>query len=310
MHRPLVSVVIPCFRQGHFLAGAVDSALNQSHPAVEVIVVNDGSDDQTDEVARRYGERINYIFQENRGLARARNTGAAAATGKYLLFLDADDLLHPSAVEWLVEAAGGRDDVLCATGHRAFTGDPGASTGRDVLPPRVASPSGQLLSTCFGPPHAFLSSRAKVAALGGFDPAPAGCEDYDLWVRLVLAGCEVVPVFRVAAYYRRHPASMSTCPQLMGTGCARVLRRVLDVVRKSPEAIRALGRDPRELRKDVRRRIGRELFDAGYASRQMGRYWPALYFYLASLRWGRFTAFTGICKLLPHWLVLQLRRAS
>jgi hypothetical protein len=147
-------------------------------------------------------------------------------------------------------------------------------------------------------------------AVGGFDPTPAGCEDYDLWVRLVFAGCEVVPVFRVAAYYRRHTGSMSTCAQRMGTGYARVLRRVLDVARKSPETIRALGRDPRELRKAVRRQIGRELFDAGYASREKGQYWAALYFYLASLRWGELAAFTGICKLPPHWLVRSPRRAG
>jgi glycosyltransferase involved in cell wall biosynthesis len=305
MGSPLVSVVIPCFRQGRFLAGAVESALAQSYPSVEVIVVNDGSDDDTEEVAGRYGDRIRYVYQTNRGLAGARNAGLAQARGEYLLFLDSDDLLHPEAVAWLVGAAGGRDDVLCSAGYRRFADGQGPATGTDVLPPRAASPGGQLLSMCFGPPHSFLSPRAKVAALGGFDAGPAGCEDYDLWVRLVLAGCEVAPVFRVAAYYRQHPASMSTSGQLMGTGCAAVLRRVLAVAEQSPATIAALGRDPDELRRDVRRRIGRELFDAGYASCQKGRLRAALYFYLASLRWGRLAALGGIGKLLPY----QLRRA-
>src|SRR5262245_7190181 len=127
---PVVSIVIPCFRQGHLLAGAIDSALAQTWKAVEVVVVNDGSDDQTDEVARGYGGRIQYLSQPNRGLAGARNTGLAASTGKYVLFLDADDLLHPQAVEWAVEVLGGREDVVSVSGHRTFVTDPHRDPGK------------------------------------------------------------------------------------------------------------------------------------------------------------------------------------
>ena len=98
---PLVSVVIPCYNQAHFLAEAVQSALDQDYPAVEVIVVNDGSPDNTREVATQFGDRIVYIEQENRGLSAARNAGIRAARGEYIAFLDSDDIYLPRALTTL-----------------------------------------------------------------------------------------------------------------------------------------------------------------------------------------------------------------
>ena len=91
----LVSVVIPCYNQAHFLAQAVQSALDQDYLAVEVIVVNDGSPDNTREVATQFGDRIVYIEQENRGLSAARNAGIRAARGEYIALLDSDDVCLP-----------------------------------------------------------------------------------------------------------------------------------------------------------------------------------------------------------------------
>ncbi|MBO4300125.1 MAG: glycosyltransferase [Desulfovibrio sp.] len=94
---PLISVIIPCYNYARYLPIAVESALSQQSSAlnVEVIVVDDGSTDDTPRVAQQYGHRIRYMFQENQGLSSARNTGMRAAHGDFLLFLDADDLLSP-----------------------------------------------------------------------------------------------------------------------------------------------------------------------------------------------------------------------
>src|SRR5437667_615802 len=90
---PLVSVIIPAYNRGHFLALAIESALGQTYPKVEVIVVNDGSTDRmTRETAERYAGRIIYIEQENAGVAAARNAGIAAAAGEYFALLDSDDV--------------------------------------------------------------------------------------------------------------------------------------------------------------------------------------------------------------------------
>src|SRR5688500_9583140 len=104
MTKALVSVVIPAYNYGHFVTEAVASALNQTHPHVEVIVVDDGSTDGTADILKPFGSRIRYIYQPNRGLSAARNTGIRAARGEWVAFLDADDLWHPSKTETQLSA--------------------------------------------------------------------------------------------------------------------------------------------------------------------------------------------------------------
>lgn len=96
---PLVSIIIPCYNYGRYLPEAIDSALAQTYQPVEIIVVDDGSTDNTAAAAKGYGEKIRYIYRQNGHLSAARNTGAEAAKGDYVMFLDADDLLDPQYVE-------------------------------------------------------------------------------------------------------------------------------------------------------------------------------------------------------------------
>ncbi len=117
---PLVSIIIPCYRQAQYLKEAIDSALAQTCAAIEIIVVNDGSDDDTEGVAKRYGTRIQYIYRANGGLPAARNTGIARARGTYLKFLDADDSLHPEQIAWQVAALAGRTDCVSMTTVRLY----------------------------------------------------------------------------------------------------------------------------------------------------------------------------------------------
>jgi glycosyltransferase involved in cell wall biosynthesis len=90
-----VSVIIPTYNQARFVASAVESALAQTYPDVEIIVVDDGSTDDPRAALAPYRARIHYIRQENKGLSGARNTGFLASHGDYVLFLDSDDLIHP-----------------------------------------------------------------------------------------------------------------------------------------------------------------------------------------------------------------------
>ena len=87
----LISVVIPTYNHAHYLVDAVNSALAQSYPYVEILVGDDGSTDNTAEIMQRYGNQVRYIRQENRGLSGARNSGILAAQGEYIALLDADD---------------------------------------------------------------------------------------------------------------------------------------------------------------------------------------------------------------------------
>ena len=105
MHQPLVhsnhdlvSVVIPAYNSGDFLPIAIESVIAQTHLAVEIIVVDDGSTDDTKVVCANY-LAVKYIYQPNQGAASARNTGISASRGDYLIFLDSDDYLFPEAIE-------------------------------------------------------------------------------------------------------------------------------------------------------------------------------------------------------------------
>ncbi|MEO6860501.1 MAG: glycosyltransferase family A protein, partial [Microcoleus sp.] len=93
-----VSVVIPSYNSTQFLPEAIESVLEQSYPPFEVIVVDDGSTDETKEVCDRY-PTVKYVYQNNQGVAAARNTGLRVSTGEYILFLDSDDCLLPEAIE-------------------------------------------------------------------------------------------------------------------------------------------------------------------------------------------------------------------
>jgi glycosyltransferase involved in cell wall biosynthesis len=307
MARPLVSIVIPCYRQGCFLAVAVQSALGQVRVPVEVIVVNDGSDDDTESVAERFGDRIRYWRQPNRGLSAARNRGLALARGTYVLCLDADDVLDPRAAGWLVAAAAGREDVLCVMGYTCFDErQPSGSGHPGVLPPRDGRLERRLLTGNLGPPHAYLCGRRMLLASGGFDETLRwrGCEDWQAWITLVLAGATVVPVHQVGAHYRRHRDSMSGNAVEMALARAEVLHRTLRCLR------RGLGGGAggaEALRAEVRKNLARAHLDAAYWLRERGEYGAALASCVRGL--GSLEAapdaVVRACKLAPH----ALRRA-
>lgn len=250
-----VSVIIPCYRQAHFLAETLDSVLAQSHPAIQPIVVNDGSDDDTGPVANRYGDKIHYLEQSNQGLSAARNAGIHAAEGKYLLFLDADDLLHPDAVAWQLEAMAGREDRLGMMGHRLFQENPYKDGLREFIPDPDLTFYPIFIHECQGTPHCFFSSRRQVLAVGKFAPLLAmGCEDWDLWLRLVHDGAELVPVPHAGAYYRRYPGAMSTNRLRMLESRTQVLLRLHQRMVASPTLLSQWGVELLKAEHRVRRR--------------------------------------------------------
>ena len=301
---PLVSIVIPCYRQGHFLGLAIESALAQTCASPEIIVVDDGSDDCTGAVAQAFGSKVRYLRHANAGPAAARNYGISQARGKYLVFLDADDILHPRGIEELLAGAQEREEVLGVMGVRQFDNDKDLSRGTDHLPPRSASLVRCLLRENFNPPVAFLCSRKMVLAVGGFDRSLRvdACEDWDLWLRLVFAGALIVPVYKIGAYYRQHPGSHSRNYLRMAQSRSEVKRRSLLALRQAPEFVRAHKIDMRAISKTLKRDIAENHMDAAYQLRQEGRCLAAFRQYYRSIREGQCTckAVIGMCKIVPH----------
>ncbi len=219
---PRVSVVIPCYKQAHFLRDSVGSALGQlgeevdGEGGIEVIVVDDGSPDGTGAVAGEFGDRVRYVRTENRGLAKARNTGLAMATGAWVVFLDADDMLGPGQVRGLLAALSRADEgvVGAGCGWTAMDGD--GALGEVNPGPGFGETADDAFHALFPlnlvPPVCYLFRTAAVREAGGFgeDPRLYGHEDWELLLRLTSKGGRLKGVEGVTAWYRVMAGSMST----------------------------------------------------------------------------------------------------
>jgi glycosyltransferase involved in cell wall biosynthesis len=214
----LVSIIIPCYNQGRYLSAAIDSVLGQTHKNIEVIVVDDGSTDDTSQVAARYAaeSRIRYVRQENRGPSAARNAGVAISKGEYVNFLDADDTLLPEKLERQLDILQA-DPALALVYCDIFYID---ENGVDI-PEKSATSiaqsrrilSGDIFDSLFiggyFPPHTPLLRFDAYKQSGGFDQDLRGCCDWDLWLRIAANGNRAYYLNEKLAAYRMHGANMS-----------------------------------------------------------------------------------------------------
>jgi|CXWL01.1.fsa_nt_gi glycosyltransferase involved in cell wall biosynthesis len=216
---PLVSVVIPTYNGERFLAQTLQCVLAQTHPAVEIIVVDDGSTDGSLDLARQVAPQAVQIVQANAGVSTARNRGLAAAHGRYVIFLDQDDIWHPLQLErqvaWLkLHPECGA--VVCPY-HHWYADDGGYPEPQGVWPADpglLVDPefSGwvyhQFLFDCWALTSGTLMRREAVEVCGGFDTSLPFSEDWDLWLRLSLRAPFALlrwpPVL-----YRQHPVQGS-----------------------------------------------------------------------------------------------------
>jgi hypothetical protein len=222
----LVSVVIPCYNQAHFLGEAIESVLAQTYPHLEIVVVDDGSPDNTKEVATRY-PAVRYVRQENQGLAAARNTGLRHSSGDYLIFLDADDRLLLGAVTAGLEHLHAHPECAFAFGKWRPIAVDGLPLPKLPLAPIEVTGDAyvSLLQRNHIEMHATVVYRKAVFELvGGFDPSVNPCADYDLYLRIARQ-YPVCSHGAVVAEYRRHGSNMTNDPALMLQSAVTVLRR-------------------------------------------------------------------------------------
>jgi len=210
----LVSVVIPCYNQAHFLGEAIESVLAQSYPNFEIIVVDDGSPDDTAEVAARYPE-VRLVRQENQGLSAARNAGLARSEGEYVVFLDADDRLLPEALEVGVGYLNVRPECAFVSGHfRVIAVDGSPLPTREQRYVEKDHYLALLRHYYIGPPVVVMYRRAVFESVGGFDTSVGPAADLDISLRIARrfpVGC----YRKVVAEYRQHGTNMSGNPAKM-----------------------------------------------------------------------------------------------
>jgi glycosyltransferase involved in cell wall biosynthesis len=265
---PRVSVVIPAYNAAAFVREAVDTALAQTHPDTEVIVVDDSSTDETPAILAAYGDRIRVHRQPNTGVGGARNTGMRLATGDWVAFLDADDVWAPRKIEAQLHAAGNSEWVYTNRFNFGARGalpdvqsDVTLMTDGDVFVPL-------LLRGNFITVSSVMMRTRLLLELGGFVHQNGGCEDWDLWLRTASRGHQVGYAAEPLVGYRFTATSMSANHRAMAPARHEVVARALATERG------------RSLPWSLRRRIWAETYRTnGWDAARSGARWDALAHY-------------------------------
>lgn len=268
---PLVSVVIPCFNTGRFLAEAIESVFAQTWREHEVIVVDDGSTDDSARIAAAYTD-VRLVRQANAGVSAARNRGLAECRGEHLVFLDADDRLLPGALRLGVDVSATRPECAFVHGFsRTIERDGTPLPGR--VEPRSDSTYLTLLEgQGLVPPASAMFRRSAVEAVGGFDPRVSVVEDHDLYLRVARR----FPFFchnEVVCEYRVHDQNASL------QSATRTLLKVLEVIdrhEREADGDRAVLAACRRGRRHWRRIFGPSMPHEVARHLRRGRVWAGL----------------------------------
>lgn len=207
---PIVTVVVPAKDDGRFLRPCLRSIREQSFASFECVIVDDGSSDDTLQIAKEFAERderFSVIAHETcRGPSTARNTGLANSSAAFVTFLDADDFLYPHSIERRVEALlQTNPDMVAGT---FCDWQPTAQNEGPKPPERAPASRGKIVGFAGGPECPFIVTaplvrREILESVGGFDEARQTAEDFDLWVRVLRAGFTFVYVPIIGVAYRQ-----------------------------------------------------------------------------------------------------------
>jgi glycosyltransferase involved in cell wall biosynthesis len=182
--KPAVSVIIPTYNRGWVLREAVDSVLAQDFEDFELIVVDDGSTDNTRQILETYNDDIIVLFQENRGVSAARNQGIARSCAPLVAFLDSDDLWKPQKLRRQIDFFGANPEALiCQTEEIWIRNGVRVNPGKrhQKFSGMIFEPS---LALCLVSPSAVMVRKKLFDIVGLFDERLPACEDYDLWLRV------------------------------------------------------------------------------------------------------------------------------
>jgi glycosyltransferase involved in cell wall biosynthesis len=277
-----VSVVIPAYNSGRFIADAIESVLAQKRSDLELLVVDDGSTDDTPQVVGRYGTAVTLIRQTNAGAAVARNTAMRAARGRYVAFLDADDVWLAGKIDAQIAHLEAHPECsLCCTRWDLLHPDASGSYRIDPTPPArdLAAYStltyADLLLDCHVWTSTVVVRRDLVRQTGGFDPVLRRGQDYDYWLR----ASRYTPIHRLDA---------SLALYRMGSGHGKKFADQnweLAVIRKALAQWGVSGPDGGALSpRQVRRRLWQLHFNFGHGQLNVGRTGPAREAFLGALR--------------------------
>ena len=281
-NRELASVIIPCYNQAHFLSEAIVSVFSQRHREYEVIVVDDGSSDDTWYTATTF-DRVRCLRQENRGVASARNAGLAASNGSYIVFLDADDRLLPNALSVGIESLKSSPECAFSYGHIIPISTDGSSL---TIPNQAAVRANHYLELLrhnyVWTTGAVVYRRDILEAVCGFNESTSGSADFDLNARITRR-FPIVCSDESVLEYRQHVQSMSRDYALMLRNAITVRRAQRRFVKGKRTFETALRTGIRAVQEDYGERlievVGRNLRERDWREAAAGlqilvRYYP------------------------------------
>lgn len=191
-NNPKVSVIIPTYNRAHPVGRAIESVLNQTYQDFELIVVDDGSTDNTEEIIKEFQLKDNRIIylkhDENKGGSAARNTGIKASKGEYIAFLDSDDEWLPEKLEIEIRILNDdRNLIICSTGYTFINEKNGVIIGSSKVQEERISQKIVLRGQCITT-NDFIADKEKVIKVGGFDEKLSARQDWDFWIRIISLG--------------------------------------------------------------------------------------------------------------------------
>jgi glycosyltransferase involved in cell wall biosynthesis len=222
VNHPRVSIVMPVYNGARFIAEALASVQREPGIEAEIIVVDDGSTDETTRVVSSISERdqrIRLLQCEHRGVSPTRNVGVTAATGEYVTFLDSDDVCPPGRIARQAKKLASRPDAAAVIGETLLFEELAEN-----FQPAPGTRHLQILTVTL---HSALFRRDVFDELGLFDETLAFSEDFDFFLRLAEAEAPLVIETEIASLYRRHPASMTTNTNAVKAGMLAALQRSL-----------------------------------------------------------------------------------
>ena len=285
-------MIIAVYNGGSTIRRAIQSVLSQTYTAYELIVVDDGSTDDTATVVREFGNRIRYMYQRNAGVSAARNAGAAVAAGEWLAFLDADDWYYPDRLRWHAEWIGREPGLDFLTGDYDYRRPDGSLISRsmEITEAGVAllgkaggsrrvvmelDEMASFIENHFGDTHTLTVPRQTFLALGGYPSGRAVCEDVNFLIRLCARSRRVGVICEPMGVYLIHHGSATRADPLRSQ-------------RLTVEALLPLKSElagaPHVIRRGYRGRLRRARLNLAYALLRRGERFQAMGSVLASLR--------------------------
>ncbi len=219
-----VSIIMPCYNAGEYVGAAIESVLKQTIP-VQLIVIDDQSTDNSPQILQRYSADIQILQSDQKGVAHARNIAIGQLSGRYTLLLDADDMVAPGGITYLLDGMAEVDNKVVYGSFSSWDKTMQKRLHLHRFARLGKDPMSHLVRSNISPPGAILFPTDAFEKVGLFDQDVAGCEDWDFIIRLARTGYCFSGINKEVFYYRRVPLSASNQAMKMLFSGLEVIRR-------------------------------------------------------------------------------------